>query len=214
MNLGNGFFEDVTAFVGLAEASGQYVSWSGDMGDYDNDGYLDLLISSGDAHRLDTMETMLLMNVPGPSGHRIFKDLTDQCGPWFRSKAVGRGLAVADYDNDGDLDFFQLNLDKPSQLIRNDGGNRNHWLLVSLIGTSSNRDAYGTQVIVRAGDLRRIEEKRSATGYLSQNDTRLHFGLGSHERVDEVEVRWPSGLIQKLTDVEANQILELTEPSG
>jgi hypothetical protein len=213
LNLGSGFFDDVTAFVGLAEASGQFVSWSGDFGDFDNDGYLDLLISNGDAHRLDTMETILLMNIPGPRGGRIFRDLTDQCGPWFRQKSVARGLAVADYDNDGDLDFFLLNLDQLSQLTRNDGGNRGHWLLVNLAGTRSNRDGVGAQVTLRAGDLLRIEERRSASGYLSQNDPRLHFGLGDRERVDEIEVRWPSGAVQRLEDIEADQVITVTEPA-
>ena len=214
LNLGNGFFEDVTAFVGLAEPSGQYVSWGGDFGDFDNDGYLDILISNGDAHRLDSMETLLLLNVSGPQGARMFRDANDLSGPWFRQKSVSRGLAVADYDNDGDLDFFVLNLDRTSQLVRNDGGNKKHWLTIGLVGTKSNRDAIGTHVTVRSGDLIRIEEKRSAASYLSQNDPRLHFGLGDRSRVEEIEVRWPSGAVQKLEDIKANQFITLTEPDG
>jgi hypothetical protein len=213
LNLGNGYFDDVTAAVGLAEASGQFVSWSGDFADFDNDGYLDLLISNGDAHRLDTMETMLLMNVSGPQGTRVFRDFTDRCGPWFRQKSVGRGQAVLDFDNDGDLDFFLLNLDRNSQLVRNDGDNAHHWLLVDLVGTRSNRDGIGSWVVLRAGDLRRIEEKRSATGYLSQNDPRLHFGLGEHEIIDELEIRWPSGAVQKLVTIQADQIMRVEEPA-
>jgi hypothetical protein len=214
LNVGNGFFEDVTAFVGLAEPSGQYVSWGGDFGDFDNDGYLDILISNGDAHRLDTMETLLLLNVPGPQGTRMFRDVNDLSGPWFRQKSVARGLAVADYDNDGDLDFFILNLDRTSQLVRNDGGNRKHWLTISLVGTKGNRDAFGTLVTVRSGGLVRTEEKRSAASYLSQNDPRLHFGLGDRSRVDEVEVRWPGGAVQKFKNIEVNQFITLTEPEG
>ena len=119
---------------------------------------------------------------------------------------------MADFDNDGDLDFFVLNLDQPSQLVRNDGGNRNHWLNLNLVGTVSNRDAIGTQVVIRTGDMRRVEEKRSTSGYLSQSDPRLHFGLGDRDRVDEIEVRWPGGAVQKLTDVAADQFITLIEP--
>jgi len=213
VNRGNDFFEEVSAQIGLAEASGQYVSWGGDLGDYDNDGYLDLLISNGDAHRLDTMETLLLMNRPGPRDTRVFRDLSARSGPWLREKSVGRGLAVGDYDNDGDLDILLLNLDQPSRLIRNDGGNRNHWLLLDLVGTRSNRDGLGAQVTLRAAGMVRVEEKRSATGYLSQNDPRLHFGLGDLTTVDEIEVRWPSGAVQKLNDVAADQQLTIREPA-
>ena len=155
---------------------------------------------------------LLLMNVPGPSGSRVFRDMSDQCGPWLRQKSVGRGLAVGDYDNDGDLDFFLLNLDRSSQLVRNDGGNRGHWLLVRLMGTRSNRDGIGARVVVRAGDLILTEEKRTSTGYLSQNDPRLHFGLGNRDTIDAIEVRWPSGVVQRLAGVPADQILTIEEP--
>lgn len=212
LNMGNGYFDDVTAVTGLAEASGQYVSWSGDLADLDNDGYLDLLISNGDAHRLDTMESMLLTNLPGPRGDRIFRDMTESYGPWFREKSVARGLAVLDFDNDGDLDFVLLNIDQRSQLIRNDGGNSNHWLMVDLIGQSSNRDAIGAQVTIRAGDMLRIEEKRTATGYLSQNDPRLHFGLGEIDVVDELIIRWPNGIVQTLKEISADQLVTIEEP--
>jgi hypothetical protein len=211
LNLGDGLFGDATVSTGVAELSGQYVSWGGDFADFDNDGYLDLLISNGDTHRLDTMETMLLTNVEGPGGERQFRDLTSRAGTWFREKSVGRGLAVADYDNDGDLDFFLVNLDQPSRLIRNDGGNCRSWLQVDLVGTESSRDAYGAQVTVTAGGRRRVEEKRAATGYLSQNDPRLHFGLGALGRADEVEVRWPSGAVERFRDVPAGQVLTVTE---
>jgi hypothetical protein len=110
------------------------------------------------------------------------------------------------------LDFFVLNIDQPSRLLRNKGGNRNNWITLKLTGTKSNRDGIGARVTVRSGELTLVDEKMSASSYLSQNDPRLHFGLGSHRRVDEIVVKWPSGVIQKLTDVNVNQFLAVTEP--
>jgi len=215
-NLGDGNFEDVSASVGLAEVSGQYWSWGGDFFDYDNDGDLDVIICNGNGHRLEgTQEELLLMNVTldgaGEASPQILRDVAGQSGAYFRHKSVSRGMAVGDYDNDGDLDIFVLNLDQPSVLLRNDGGNNNNWLMIHLIGTTSNRDALGAKVNVRAGALSLIEEKRSATGYLSQNDHRLHFGLGNREKADEIVITWPSGLTQRLTDVKANQVLTVRE---
>jgi hypothetical protein len=212
LNEGRGMFQDVTAVSGLAALSGQFVTWSGDFADFDNDGDLDLLLSNGDAHRLDTMEMLFLTNLSTPGEGLVLRDLTADSGPWFREKSVARGLATADWDNDGDLDFFLLNIDRPSELLRNDGGDCGHWLMVDLVGTRSNRDAIGARVTVRAGDLMRLDEKRSATGYLSQNDPRLHFGLGARETVDAVEVLWPSGTRQTLSNVAVDRVLRLVEP--
>ncbi|MDP6779237.1 MAG: VCBS repeat-containing protein, partial [Candidatus Latescibacteria bacterium] len=135
LNESGDLYQDVTATIGVAEASGQYVSWGGDFGDFDNDGYLDILISNGDAHRLDSLEPLLLLNVPGDHGTRRFRDVSTRSGPWFRHKSVARGMTVADFDNDGDLDVFMLNLDQPSQLARNDCNNGNRWLVLDLVGT-------------------------------------------------------------------------------
>jgi hypothetical protein len=211
-NMGGGLFEDVSARIGIAEISGQYWSWGGDLFDYDNDGDLDILISNGDGHRLDTQEELFLANTPGPEGERVFRDAGGRSGDFFRHKSVSRGMAVGDYDNDGDLDIFILNLDQPSILLRNDGGNKNNWLMIHLQGARSNRDGVGARVAVRAGDLTLVEEKKTATSYLSQNDPRLHFGLGDRERIDEVIVRWPSGVTQKLTDIDPNRIISVAEP--
>jgi hypothetical protein len=212
-NVGDGIFDDVSVRVGIAEISGQYWSWGGDLFDYDNDGDLDILISNGDGHRLDTQEELFLQNVPGPAGERVFRDAAGQSGEFFRHKSVSRGMAVGDYDDDGDLDVFILNLDQPSILLRNDGGNKNHWLMIQLRGTKSNRDGVGARVTVRAGDLTLVEERKTGTSYLSQNDPRLHFGLGPRKHVDEVTIRWPSGVTQKLTNVEADRVISCDEPA-
>ena len=122
-------------------------------------------------------------------------------------------MAVGDYDNDGDLDVFIVNLDQPSILLRNDGGNGNHWIMIRLEGTKSNRDGIGARVTVRAGDLEQTEELKTGTSYLSQNDPRLHFGLGGRTRVDEIVIRWPGGTTQKLAGIDSDQILYVVEPA-
>ena len=213
VNVGDGQFEDATAALGIAEVSGQYVSWNGDLFDYDNDADLDIFITNGDAHHLEhTHEALLLANEPAPGGGRRFVDVSGESGDFFYLRCVSRGSAGGDYDNDGDLDLFVLHLDQPSMLLRNDGGNANHWLLVDLQGTRSNRDALGTHLRLSAGGVVQIAEKINGSGYLAQNDPRVHFGLGAATLIDTLEVRWPSGAVQQLTAVAADQVLTLQEP--
>lgn len=212
-NLGRGLFEDVSVPTGVARVSAQFWSWGGDFMDFDNDGWQDLLIANGDGHRLSEKQEQLLMrNVAGPNGQRVFVDVSRSVGPYFDTRSVGRGLATGDFDNDGDLDFFVLNIDQPSVLLRNDGGNRNNWITLQLVGTKSNRDGVGARVTVRSGDFTQVAEKMSASSYLSQNDPRLHFGLGQRTKVDEITIKWPSGTTQKLKEVKANQFLKVIEP--
>ena len=211
-NLGQGLFEEISVATGVARLCAQFWSWGGDLLDYDNDGSQDILIVNGDGHRLSEKQEQLLMkNVPGPNGQRVFNDVSRASGPYFDTRSVARGLATGDFDNDGDLDFFVLNIDQPSLLMRNDGGNRNNWIMLRLIGTKSNRDGIGAKVTVRAGDLTQVAEQLSATSYLSQNDPRLHFGLGQRSTVDEVIVRWPSGKVQTVKNAKINQLLTVVE---
>jgi len=212
-NLGRGLFEEISVPTGVARVSAQFWSWGGDFTDFDNDGWQDLLIANGDGRRLSEKQEQLLMrNVAGKDGQRVFADVSRSVGPYFDTRSVARGLATGDFDNDGDLDFFVLNIDQPSVLLRNDGGSRNNWLTLKLIGTKSNRDGVGARVTVRSGDFTQVAEKMSASSYLSQNDPRLHFGLGRHTKVDEVTIRWPSGKTQTLKEVMANQFLTVVEP--
>ena len=214
VNRGKGYFEDHTADLGIAEVSGQYIGWHADFLDCDNDGDLDLFVANGDAHRLeDSQQSLLFANVPDPRGGRRFADVGSAAGSFFATKYLARGGATADYDNDGDLDLFVLNIDQPSVLLRNEGAPGRHWLLLSLEGSASNRDALGARVEVHAGDLVQIAERNGASGYLSQNEPRLHFGLGSHQRIDLLRVRWPSGQTQELRDLPADQILAVKEPA-
>jgi hypothetical protein len=208
-NSGAGFFEEMSARMGLAAACGQYTSWSGNFFDFDHDGYGDLFISNGHPHRLIGEEDLLLTN----DGGRRFVNVSDQLGPDFQEKFVSRGSAAGDFDDDGDIDLLVLNVNARSRLLRNDGGNDKNWLMVRLIGVTSNRDAIGTRVRVTAGDKVQSRWRVSSSGYLSQGDYRLHFGLGSESRVDRIEIRWPSGKEQILENTSVNQVLVVTEPS-
>ena len=208
-NTGKGFFEEKSAAMGIAEVLGQYTSWSGNFLDYDNDGVLDIFIVNGDAHHLEPEEDTLFR---GEGGKR-FVDVSAKSGPAFRLKAVSRGSAAGDVDNDGDLDLLVLNLNGPARLYRNDGGNRGNWIMIHTVGTTSNRDGIGARVRLTAAGVTQVRDIRSSSGYLSQSDPRAHFGLGSAKTVDQLEVRWPSGRVSTIQNVKANQILTVIEPA-
>ena len=207
-NTNRGFFQEKSAEFGLARVLGQYTSWSGNFADFDNDGWLDVYISNGDAHHLEAEEDLLFRN----DGGKRFADISADLGKDFQVKGVGRGSAVGDMDNDGDLDLLVLNINGGPRLYRNDGGNRQNWLMIRCIGTIGNRDAIGARIRVTVGDLTQTRDIRSTSGYLSQSDPRAHFGLGGATKVDKVEIHWPGGQIQILKDVAANQVLMITEP--
>jgi len=207
-NTDDGYFEEKSAEMGIAAVLGQYTSWSGNFLDYDHDGVLDVFIVNGDAHHLEPEEDTLFR---GDRGRR-FVDVSASSGPAFKLKAVGRGSAAGDFDNDGDLDLLVLNLNGPARLYRNEGGNRGNWLMVRTRGTTSNRDGIGARVRVTAGGVTQVRDIRSSSGYLSQSDPRAHFGAGENQKVDRIEVRWPSGRISKLENVKVNQVVTVTEP--
>lgn len=207
-NEGNGLFRDVTYQAGIAVASGQYVGWASAFIDYDNDGDVDIFKVNGDLQHLFGQEDQLFENLEG----RRFRDVSVERGSYFREELVGRGAAFGDYDNDGDIDVFIVNLNDRGVLLRNEGGNKNNWLLIRLVGRSSNRDGVGARLRVVSGDMVQVAQKKNSTGYLSQNDPRLHFGLGENEIVDRIEIVWPSGKVQVLENVRAGQILTISEP--
>jgi len=207
-NLGNYLFEEKSNAMGLASVVGQYHSWAGNLFDYDNDGYLDLFVATGNAHRLEEQEDVLVRNDRG----QRFIDVSAVSGDYFGRKYIGRGAAVGDYDNDGDLDLLILNLSGPAILLRNDGGNRNNWLTIRTVGTKSNRCGIGARINLTAGNLVQIADVKSGSSYLSTSDLRVHFGLGHETEASKIEIRWPSGRVQVLTGVKANQILTVEEP--
>ncbi len=206
-----GFFIDTTADAGIARVAGQYVGWGDSILDFDNDGWKDLFIVNGGLHWLIPMEDSLLRN----NGNGTFTDISDEAGSYFRTKKVGRGACFADYDNDGYIDAFIVVLGGKGILLHAKppaGSARNHWLTLKLTGTKSNRDGFGARIEAVAGDLRQMVENVPQAGYLSQNDPRPHFGLGSHTQVDRLTIHWPSGTVQTLENVKADQILQVTEP--
>ncbi len=206
-NSGAGYFEEVSARMRLSAACGQYTSWSANFFDFDHDGWGDLFITNGHPHRLIGQEDLLMLN----DGGRRFVNVSSQLGTDFQEKFVGRGSAVADFDGDGDMDVLVMNVNERPRLLRNDGGNRKNWTMINLVGTVSNRDAIGSRVRITVGGRSQTRWRVSSSGYLSQSDYRLHFGVGEATRIDRIEVRWPNGKIQTVDNARVNQVLTVRE---
>ena len=148
-------------------------------------------------------------------GNGQFKDVSPTMGPGITEHFSSRGAAFGDYDNDGDIDALVLNMSDLPSLLRNDGGNKQNWIKIKLIGTKCNRTAIGARVRVVTGNHAQMDEVRSGSSVMSQSDLRLHFGLGKAQTVDLIEVKWPTTQkIERFTQVKANQILTIREGSG
>jgi len=208
-NLGNGLFSDNSYVSGISVASGQFVGWSSSFLDYDNDGDVDIFKANGELKHLYGQEDQMFENV----GNEKFNDSSLDIGNYFQEEFVGRGACIGDYDNDGDLDVYIVNLNDKGSFLRNNKGNENNWLTINLVGQTSNRDGVGARIKLHTGTLIQTAQRKSTTGYLSQNDPRLHFGLMKNEMVDKVEIKWPSGKLQTLENIKVNQILTVKEPS-
>jgi hypothetical protein len=195
----------------VGAVSGQFVGWGDGLFDFDNDGWKDLFVVNGGLVWLIPQQSSLLRN----NGDGTFSDVSMQAGSFFQRSIVSRGACFADYDNDGYVDAFIVTLGGEGILLHNTppAGKRNHWLTIKLVGTRSNRDGYGASLEAVAGDLHQWVQSTSASGYLSQNDPRPHFGLGQHAVVDTLTIHWPSGTVQTLHDVKADQVLKVTEPA-
>jgi hypothetical protein len=211
-------FEDVTYPAGIAGPVGQFVGWGGLLIDYDNDGWLDIFVATGEAHRPENQPNVVLRN----QGDGKFKEVSLNLGERvFWERRLSRGAACADLDNDGDQDVVVVNIDVKARgdkaglptVLLNEGGNAGSWIQVRLHGTRSNRDGIGAKVRVTAGGRTYMDEARTAPAYLSSTEARMHFGLGDAKKVDRLEVDWPSGAKQVLTNCSANQLLTVQEPA-
>ncbi len=217
-NNGDGTFHDASLAAGLG-INRKYLGFGAAFFDFDNDGWKDILLGNGHVYsQLAGRKLHLTYKQPRILYSNLrngrFADVSATSGPGIQAEHLARGLAFGDLDNDGDVDVVVNNLDSAPSLLRNDGGNQRHALTIKCIGTRSNRSAIGTRVKVTVAGREQIDEVMSGSSYYSQNDLRLHFGLGTAEKADRVEVLWPSGLKESFADVKANQIVVIQETKG
>jgi hypothetical protein len=228
---GDGTWTDLTFVSGIG-VNTKYVNWGAGFMDYDNDGLPDIFHVTG--HVYPEIESFHLdASFRSPRivyrnlGNGKFKDVSAGLGPGVTDKWSSRGTAYGDFDNDGDIDVLVLNMNDRPSLIRNDGGNKNNWITIKLLGTKCNRTAVGTRVRVTVGDRTQMDEVHTGTSVMSQSDLRLHFGLGQAKKIDVIEVKWPTLVvenkngkptevpqIERFTNVDVNQFLTIREGSG
>jgi len=217
-NDGEGIFSDVTFPAGLAQHT-QYLGWGTMFFDFDNDGWLDLILANGhvypevDKFHLGSgyMEARLLYH---NNGNGTFTDVSVTAGPGINAVSSARGLAVGDLWNNGQLSVVINNVYARPSLLVNRAPSGNHWVAFKAVGTRSNRDGIGAKLTVKAGKRTLVDEVRSGSSYISQSDLRVHFGLGSAAKLDSVQVRWPSGLVELFNDLSVDAIHTLKEGSG
>jgi hypothetical protein len=218
-NQGAQQFQDRTSVLGLSPLGFEYCGWGTGFVDFDNDGWLDLWITYGHTNEQLEMQNparrfaepnFFLRNV---EGHR-FVDVSEAAGLRKLPAHSGRGAAFADIDNDGDVDVLLINKNAIPTLLRNDGGNARHWLVVRTEGVRSNRSGIGARITVTTAGKRRIFDVRGSESYLSGNDLRVHIGMGDEQRADGVEIRWPSRQVDRYTNVPVDTFYLAREGSG
>ena len=208
LNDGKLGFDDLGARNGVSQANAQYVSWGSGVYDFDNDGQLDILVFHGGLIQMIPQEHTVFRGL----GNGQFQDVSEQAGKVLNVRTVARGACFADYENNGKVSAFVVNLGARGTLVRNVSTDTGHWLELRLKGTKSNRDGIGARVTIFAGGKQQMQERVASSGYLSQNDGRLHFGLGAAAVVDKMEIRWPSGREQTLEAVPADRMMTVEEP--
>ena len=217
VNVDGAVFSDVTTRSGVGPATRPYVGFGVAFVDYDNDGRLDIAIANGHVMMHAALlrgggkfaqRNLLLRNL----GER-FQDVKDQAGPGFSIERVSRALAAGDIDNDGDVDLLVTNNGAGPNLLLNEGGTGNA-MLVRVIGTKGNRSGIGARLTLTTGERRHVREVQSGSSYLGQNDLRVHFGLGQANRSERLEIRWPSGATEVVTDLPVNHVLTIREGGG
>ena len=217
-NNGDGTFDDVTFQAGLG-LNTQYLGWGTMFLDFDNDGWPDLLLANGhvypevDSEHLGSsfQEPKILYH---NNGNGKFTDISAASGPGITKAISSRGLAIGDLWNDGRISAVVSNMNAPPSLLVNQVRTANHWIAFHTVGTKSNRDGIGARIRVKDGTRTFIDEVRSGSSFDSNNDMRVHFGLGSASQIDWVEVRWPSGLLEKFVDLAVDKFHTLKEGSG
>jgi hypothetical protein len=218
LNRGDGFCEDRT-FAGGIGVNTRWLGWGVGFVDLDNDGWLDLFVTNGHVYP----EVAQLEHEAGYAQRKVvylnrggtgFADVTARLGAPVTTPRPGRGTAFGDLDNDGDVDAVVSNVHARPDLYRLEAANRNHWVLIRLVGTVSNRSAIGARLRLLAGGAAQVQEVRGGGSYNSQNDLRVHFGLGSAERIERLEVRWPNGLEESWNDLPVDRLLTLEEGAG
>jgi enediyne biosynthesis protein E4 len=212
-------FDDVTFSSGLGNKSIFLSGVSARMIDYDNDGWVDIFQANGSMldnihlyHTEVSWEEPKLMS--RNLGEGKFEKVSDQLGADFMKPTAGRGSAVADFDNDGDLDIAISNSNDYPQLLRNDGGNANHWLEIMLVGTKSNRDGRGAALKLVSEGFVEYRQAQGGMSYMSAQDPRIHFGVGQRKTIESLEITWPSGIVDKLTNLPIDQIITVKEGVG
>jgi hypothetical protein len=213
----DGNFIDVSRGTKTADVSMPYVGWGTKFFDYDNDGWLDLLVVNGHVYPqiegaypegMYRQRMLFYRNLRDGT----FAECAAELGTGLTERRASRGAAFGDYDEDGDIDVIVNNLDGPPTLLRNDGGSSaGHWIKLKLIGAKSNRNAVGARVTLKAGGLTQIDEVHAGDSYISHSDWRLHFGLGKATTVDEITIKWPSGKIEKMNKIAADRVVTVTE---
>lgn len=218
-NLTKGLFLEVTAEAGLSTPTLPFVGFGTALVDFDNDGDLDIGIVNGHVVNIPalvrpgaTLEQRKLLFVNDGRGR--MREIGRQAGPGFAGERVGRTLVAGDIDNDGDLDFLVTNNGGDAELLRNELASPGGSLSFRLIGTAGNRSAVGARIRVSAGGRTLVREVKAGSGYLGQNDLRQHIGVGSITRLEKVEIRWPNGTVETITDVAAGQQVTVTEGKG
>jgi hypothetical protein len=223
-NDGGMSFTDVSFLAGVATPTIPYVGWGTAFFDFDNDGWPDLFMVNGHVYpQVDSLDVgaryrepkLLFLN----RHDGTFRNISELVGPAIQIPQVSRGAAFGDLFNDGRIDIVVENLDGKPMILRNEElrnavGNHNHWIGFELAGTKSNRLALNARIKAIAGDLVQVDEVRSGGSYLSQNDLRIHFGLGSHDRVDRVDIFWPSGKTETLNNLAADRFYAVKEGEG
>jgi hypothetical protein len=218
-NDGNWNFTDVSYASGTALPSLPYVKWGTAFVDLDNDGWLDLIAVDGHVYpQVDTLPSGAkyrepkLLHLNQTDG--TFCDASDQAGPALKEKRVSRGLAVGDLFNDGNIDVVVADIDGAPMILKNHGVPGRHWVSFELAGAKSNRLALNARVKIVADGMTQTDEIHSGGSYLSQNDLRVHFGLGAAKKIDSVEIRWPSGKLETFGDLPADQFYSVSEGQG